>query len=172
MSNNPSKRMISANWSALLLLAATLSGCETANWARNLNDAFSSRPRTTAAEEERHRNDYVANHDRQALNWLLRHRIESGMSYATVCKVLGEEGVREARDEWIKTKGGSYQLGDDVYAFGPDNEGHTVYLGFREDKLVDFDPTEFKISTGQKESLDTDSSDGEPRDGKRRTRRK
>jgi hypothetical protein len=33
-----------------------------------------------------------------------------------------------------------------VYAFGPDSEGQTVYLAFREDMLVNFDPLDFRSS--------------------------
>lgn len=126
-----------------LFLVGLLSGCETSGWAHKLERAFSSRPQSTSAEEERYRRMYLGNHDRQALYWLLRHRIHSGMPYGDVCRILGEEGVRESRDNWIKTNGGNYQLGDDAYAFGPDSDGQTLYLVFRDDKLVNFDPTEF-----------------------------
>lgn len=132
---------------ASLLLAGLLAGCETSGWAHKLERAFSSRPQTTSADEERYRRKYVGNHDRQALYWLLRHRIDSGMAYGEVCRVLGEEGTRESRDNWIKTNGGNYQLGDDAYAFGPDSDGQTLYLVFRDDKLVNFDPTEFNTPT-------------------------
>lgn len=133
-----------ARWLGAGLLVGALSiGCETSGWTRKLERAFSSRPHSTSAEEEHYRNKYVGNHDRQALYWLLRHRIDAGMPYGDVCRVLGEEGVRETRDNWIKTNGGNYQLGDDAYAFGPDSDGQTLYLVFRDDKLVNFDPTEF-----------------------------
>ncbi|HTI50818.1 MAG TPA: hypothetical protein VL475_07700 [Planctomycetaceae bacterium] len=135
-----------AYWLAGILLATTLSGCETPGWAQRLDDAFSASPRDKGHardEEERQRKKYAGSRDREALHWLLRHRVDSGMSYHEVCRTLGEDGVRESRDNWIKNNGGNYQVGDDVYAFGPDNKGQTLYLVFREDKLVNFDPKEF-----------------------------
>lgn len=130
-----------------LLLAGALAGCGTSGWAHKLERAFSSKPATSSADEERYRRKYVGNHDRKALYWLLRHRVESGMAYGEVCRILGEDGVHETRDNWIKTNGGNYQIGDDCYAFGPDSDGQTLYLVFRDDKLVNFDPTEFNVPT-------------------------
>jgi hypothetical protein len=131
-----------------LLLAATISGCETPGWAERLDESFSmpnfKSSKASAADEEQHRKEYAASRERVALYWLLHHRIESGMGYHQVCQILGEDGVRESRDNWVKTGDGSYQVGDDVYAFGPDSEGQTLYLVFRDNKLVNFDPDEFK----------------------------
>lgn len=141
------RRQMAAAWFAAgLFLAGLSAGCETSGWAQKLEQAFSSRPHSTSGDEERHRRKYMGNHDRQALYWLLRHRIQSGMSYGDVCRILGEEGTRESKDNWIKSNGGNYQVGDDAYAFGPDSDGQTLYLLFRDDKLVNFDPTEFSDS--------------------------
>lgn len=140
-------RVGAAYWLSGILLATILAGCETPGWAERLDEAFTFSPGKDAGhyreEGERHRKKYAATHDREALHWLLRHCIEPGMSYHDVCRALGEDGVRESRDNWIKNNGGNYQVGDDAYAFGPDNHGQTLYLVFRDDKLVNFDPREF-----------------------------
>lgn len=78
------------------------------------------------------------------MSWLLAHCVAPGMSYKEVCRALGEEGSPEANDRWIKTRGTTYQVGDDTYCFGPDSEGQSVYLVFREDKLIGFDPEAFR----------------------------
>lgn len=137
------------NWIAAgLLLGGLCAGCETPGWAQKLEKGFSSSEhRSPAAEEERYRRKYMATHDQDALFWLLRHRVSPGTSYKDVCRTLGEEGTRETRDNWLKTNGGNYQVGDDAYAFGPDSVGRTLYLFFRDDKLVNFDPGEFREST-------------------------
>jgi hypothetical protein len=129
----------------IALAAALCAGCETPAWVRSLNEAFAARrPDASFEAQETHRHDYLATHSRQSMRWLLGHCVDAGMSYKEVCRALGEEGARETQDTWIKTRGGPYQVGDDVYAFGPDNEGQSVYLVFREDQLIGFDPEEFR----------------------------
>lgn len=151
----------SATLGALALtLLGLLSGCETPGWAARLDEAFTPNPRPaiTHADEERQRKKYAATRDRDALFWLLHYRIDSGMSLADVSRVLGEEGSRESHDRWIKTNGGNYQVGDDVYAFGPDNEGHTLYLVFRDGHLVNFDPDEFRPRVRRNHDDDDDKA--------------
>lgn len=137
---------IVANCVFLMLLALLASGCETPGWAERLDEAFTPAPKVTPQDVEQHRTRYFKSRDREELYWLLRHEVESGMSYEDVCHAIGQNGVPEKHDTWVKTNGGNYQLGDHVYAFGPDNQGQTVYLVFRENKLVNFDPTEFSSS--------------------------
>ncbi|MSR56301.1 MAG: hypothetical protein EXS05_01335 [Planctomycetaceae bacterium] len=131
------------------VLAAMLVGCETPQWALKLDEAFapSTVKKSDPADARDHRTKYVASRDSASLNWLLAHKIDSGMSLADVCKVLGEQGELEERKNWITNRGGNYQIGDDVYAFGPDNKGRKLYLVFRENMLVNFDPTEFEKSS-------------------------
>lgn len=97
----------------------------------------------SAKEEEDYRTRYQTQRDPEALAWLLANRLQTGMSLQEVERVLGEDGVREANDLWIKTGGGHYRAGDVIYHWGPDNEGKRVYLGFREELLVNFDPREY-----------------------------
>lgn len=128
----------------LLLLLAGLCGCESPGWMKSLQDAFGSQSAADYRAEEQYRRKYLANRDPQALNWLLAHRIQSGMSVDDVQQVLGEEAERETNDKWIKPKQGMYRIDDEVYRFGPDHDGRSVYLAFREGRLVNFEPEEFK----------------------------
>jgi len=130
----------------LLFVAVFCAGCESASWMRSLHSSFAQQTEQERRNEEAHRKRYRETHDRKSLHWLLSHRVETGMSYKDVCKIVGEDGTREARDNWLKSKGATYQLGDDIYAFGPDSEGQTVYLAFREDMLVNYDPLDFRSS--------------------------
>jgi hypothetical protein len=128
-------------WLATLGLA----GCESPAWTKSLNESFgirddSSGPRT----EEDHRREYVKTHSRKAMRWLLYRCVKQGMSYEQVCHILGEDGERETNDRWLKTGGANIRVDDLVYSFGPDSEGHMLYLYFREDRLINFDPSEFK----------------------------
>src|SRR5262245_32309762 len=121
---------------AILIVALAAVGCESPAWVRSLNNAFALRPSEPGVQErEEHRREYLATHSRKSMRWLLAHCVNVGMSYKEVCRALGEEGAREEQDNWIKNRGGPYQVGDDVYAFGPDNEGQSVYLVFRDDQL-------------------------------------
>lgn len=143
----PAKRLVCALG---LCLALLVTGCESPGWARSLNAAFTgTRERPTAKEEEAHRREYLSTHSRRSMHWLLGNCVETGMSHNEVSRILGEEGIREAKDNWVKTKGGTYQLGDEVYGYGPNSDGETVYLVFRDNQLVSFEGGEFRRKAAQ-----------------------
>ena len=50
------------------------------------------------------------------------------------------------RDSRYTRNGGHYRENDVLYKWGPDNEGRTILLAFRDDKLVNFDPDFFESS--------------------------
>jgi hypothetical protein len=122
-------------------------GCESPSWKHSLNESFNAKdgeaessPRT----EEEHRREYAETHSRKSMRWLLGHRVHAGMSYNDVCHVLGEEGERETKDRALKTTATNVRLDDEVYSFGPDSDGRSLYLFFRDDRLINFDPTDFQ----------------------------
>ena len=126
----------------LALCSPGLIGCETAEWKRFFPD-----PIDMAAEQRgeiEKRKTFQTTRSREALHWLLAHRIQSGMSHGEVSRVLGEEGVREFNDRWLKNQGSQIQVSDIIYRFGPDNAGQSIYLAFRDDKLVNFEPDNFR----------------------------
>ena len=110
----------------------------------NLFAAWGRYFRTGKRTEEDHRREYVKTHSRKSLNWLLSRCVKAGMTYERVCHVLGEDGERETRDRWLKTGGVNVRMDDDVFSFGPDSDGHMLYLFFREDRLINFEPSDFK----------------------------
>lgn len=95
-------------------------------------------------EIERYRERFQTDRDPAALDWLLANAIDAGMSLGEVEQILAEEGQRVRDDRWVKTNGGYYRSGDVVYKWNPDSSGRSIYLVFREDKLVNFNPDEFK----------------------------
>jgi hypothetical protein len=131
--------------SGLAVLAGA--GCESPSWKHTLNESFNAKDGDEASgpqTEEEHRREYAATHSRKSMRWLLGHRVRPGMSYNEVCHVLGEEGERETKDRALKTTALNVRIDDEVYSFGPDSDGRALYLFFRDDRLINFDPSDFQ----------------------------
>ena len=129
---------------AAALALAAVAGCESPAWTRTLSDSFAAKSESEPHNEDWHRRQYQENRSRKSLHWLLAHRLQTGMTYKEVTRVLGDDGERETKDREILTQGGPYRVGDEGYSFGPDSEGQSVILYFRDDKLINFDPAEFR----------------------------
>lgn len=129
-----------------LLVCALGSGCESLNGASLMRLGMPVGRAEGFRAEEDHRQSFQTEGDSEAMRWLLANRVESGLSVAEVNRVFGQEGEREFGDNWLKTNGGHLRADDVVYKWGPDRDGHSVYLGFRDGRLVNFDPSEFRES--------------------------
>ena len=129
---------------SLAAIALSTCGCSTVTGAGSLASLFDTESRQR--EEEDHRSSYQETRSPADLQWLMRNCVESGMTPTEINGVLGEQGQRVYDDKWIKTRGGHYHAGDDTWKWGPDREGNSVYLVFRSNKLVNFDPNEFAES--------------------------
>jgi hypothetical protein len=138
--NRINRTWLVTTWVAVL----TLAGCESPEWTRSLNDSFAATDQPDSKTEEKHRREYEATRSHESMKWLLSHCVESGMSYKKVCHIMGEDGTLETGDRRLLAGGGNYRVGDEMYSFGPDSQGKTVYLAFREDRLVNFERSEFK----------------------------
>jgi hypothetical protein len=132
----------------LLCGLALLSGCESPGWMHTLRESFSMSADAGYKAEEANRREFQATGSRKALVWLLANRIDTGMSYGDVCQVLGQDGEREYVDRWLKEKGSTFRLDDAIYRFGPDDEGHSYYLAFRDGHLVNYDRDHFRSMSG------------------------
>ena len=93
--------------------------------------------------EEDNRRLYQTKRSRKAMRWLLQNRIQQGMSREDVNHVLGEEGQLEDNSRWLKEGSTLYRVDDELYGYGPDEQGSTIYLAFRDDKLIHFEPGQF-----------------------------
>lgn len=128
---------------SVLLCAA----CETVPEWDSKSTMTSMRPaekKTNRAEA--YRTKFQTERDPKALNWILKNRLYSGMSLASVAKEMGEEGEYQETSKWLKATGGTFRTSDEAYKWGPDKDGRSVYLIFRENVLVNFDPADFELN--------------------------
>jgi len=94
---------------------------------------------------ESYRTRFQTEKDPKALDWILKNRLYSGMSRGSVEKEIGEEGEFQESSKWLKATGGTFRTSDKAYKWGPDQSGRSVYLIFRENILVNFDPEDFEL---------------------------
>jgi hypothetical protein len=122
------------------------SGCESMPaWDKEMMSG-SHRVEKRVSQADRYRTRFLTERDPKALDWILTHRLQSGMSRASVEKELGEEGEYQEASKWLKATGGSFRTTDDAYRWGPDASGRSVYLMFRGDVLVNFHPEDFELN--------------------------
>ena len=127
-----------------LLTIALLSGCESFEQSSLSRMLPFGKKTNLAPQEVEQRQKFMNERDPEAFRWLLSQRIHNEMSAEQVAHVLGESGERRLNDREYKTNGGFYQTTDVGYQWGPDRTGHTVVLFFRDGKLINFDPAEFR----------------------------
>lgn len=118
-------------------------GCESLEQIPFEHLAMPKKDRSHLYEDE-YRTRFQKTRDREAIRWLLAHRVENGMRRNEVEKIIGQEGRFEPSDRTLKANSASYRAGDKTYAFGPDSQGAAYFLIFRENKLVGFDRAEFR----------------------------
>lgn len=135
---SPAIAAIAFGW---LLIA---SGCQALEQSGFIPESMLVSDKEMARQGREYRLHYLKEGDPAALRWLLGHRLETGMSLAEVNKVFGQEGVEETNDGWIKKHNSRYRRSDETYRWGPDSRGESIYLVFRNEQLVNFDPAEFR----------------------------
>ncbi len=96
-----------------------------------------------AAEE--HRKAYQETRASADIQWLLANRVDAGMDLADVNRIIGNAGERVYDDRQFVTSSVGYRSGDTFYKWGPDNSGKSYFLGFRDRKLVNFDPRSIEV---------------------------
>jgi len=142
-----------------LLSLILLAGCGTLNGTGIASLDAITREKGQVRDEETQRRRFREERDPDAMRWLLANRIASGMTSAEVEQIFGETGEREFNDRWLKASNGLYHEEDVVYKWGPDRNGRTVYLAFREGRLVNFDPEEYRSSATEKVGRRTKAAD-------------
>jgi len=120
-----------------LLALGSLSwcGCEAIS-----NPVTGGRPAQSVAPlnklSDQHRLRFQSDGDPAAFKWLLINRIAAGMSVQNVNTILGQDGERVINDRWIKDNGSRYHESDTVFRWGPDSNARSVYLVFRDERLM------------------------------------
>lgn len=125
--------------SVTLLSSFAVPGCESFSESQLITTERFSRSAERRKEAEKYRTRYQTERDPDAMRWLLRHEVAAGMTLEEVNEAIGEEGAREYNDRHIKTSAGRFRQTDEVYRWGPDANGRSIYLVFRDDQLVWFD---------------------------------
>ena len=135
------KRMICC---AISLLSFYCMGCGNLHQTAATNGWTFFNSTNSFQEEEQYRDRFVTEGDSQAVRWLLKNRIAGGMELNDVNQILGQRGVRQFDDGWIKNHGGTFRQSDQVYKWGPDSDGKAYMLVFRDDHLLNFNPDDYE----------------------------
>jgi len=130
--------------SGLMMAGLLVVGCNTVELAERLE---MTQPRIPAEEVAEHRSNWVQERDAKSLNWLLEKKIRSGMSRSEVEQILGEDGEPILNSAALIKDSSGYQSTDKGYRWGPDGSGRSIYLFFRDGRLVNFQPQEFAMAT-------------------------
>lgn len=112
-------------------------GCGTAGFNGFLID-FGPPAKVSAREIEEHRVQFNQERDPKAFRWLLNHAIENGMTVREVEHALGDSGERVFDDVAVKSKHREFLHSDIAYKWGPDSDGNSVVLFFREGRLIQY----------------------------------
>lgn len=136
-----------SSWMVCGIAILLCSACETVPEWDSKESMTSMRPTGKKSNRaESYRTKFQTERDPKALDWILQNRLYSGMSRASVAKELGEEGEFQETSKWLKATGGTFRTSDQAYRWGPDADGRSVYLIFRDDVLVNFDPKDFELN--------------------------
>ncbi|GAB4153790.1 MAG: hypothetical protein Tsb009_30240 [Planctomycetaceae bacterium] len=132
-----------------LMLMAVLSGCLSSTGmvlpGFYLPGFPSAEEMKSASQmEEKYRAEFQQEGSPEAIRWLKANRLHAGMTVESVNAVFGVDGERVYEDRRFKSNGGIYHEGDETYKWGPDSEGVSHLLVFRDNRLVNYNPKEFQ----------------------------
>lgn len=128
---------------ALVLGCLLLASCETLKAPGSTADWFARNNKGHEREVQSYRTQWQTRRDKAAIRWLLATQIHNGLTPEEVSVRLGEVGVKEQNTREFKKEGDGFRIDDEFYKFGPDREGESYYLGFRDGQLVQFDAQRF-----------------------------
>ena len=121
-------------------------GCETLHNAGMPGLETYIKPDPAKLEEERsHREKFSANQDHESLYWLVANRVQNSMTLREVETVIGETGESIGDTGHLRSEG--IQTTDTAFMWGPDNQGHSVVLFFRDGHLTNFHPENYDLAT-------------------------
>lgn len=126
-----------------LIVLLFCAGCESFQEIP-FDDLALPEPDRSHLQEDEYRVKFQKSGDPAAARWLLAHRVKNAMPRKEVEKIFGQSGRFEPSDRTLKANSNAYRIGDKTYVFGPDSQGNSYHLVFRENRLVGFDPAEFR----------------------------
>jgi len=121
---------------SILALMIQLMGCSIMNSLINLTQ---QQEETLFAESEKRREEFLIERTEESIKWLLSNRAKNGMSKGDIDRIIGEQGERVFDDTNILSGDGLYRSDDLVYSWGPNKQGHSYMLVFRDNKLINFE---------------------------------
>ncbi len=119
----------------ILVLTVQLMGCSVMDSLINLTQ----QKETLFAEAEKQREEFLIERTEESIKWLLSNLAKNGMSKGDIDRIIGEQGERVFDDTDILSGDGLYRSDDLVYSWGPDKQGHSYMLVFRDNKLINFE---------------------------------
>jgi hypothetical protein len=140
---------------AVLAVTAT-TGCEIALRSLKLpgGPPTSGELEAEAQQAGRQRKRFRETQDAAALRWLLAKRVRTGMALAEVNRELGQDGNRRYEDAKFKARNIGVRQTDETWEWGPDKNGTTYVLFFRNDRLMNFDPSQYDDSDDDSDSFE------------------
>lgn len=124
-------------------------GCETLHNAGVPGLEMYVKPDPAVVEAGRnHREKFSAERNHESLYWLVAHNVKNTMSLREVEAAIGEPGEYMTETGRMRSEG--VQATDSAFAWGPDSEGHSVILFFRDGHLTNFDPNDYDLSASKK----------------------
>lgn len=101
-------------------------------------------PPVSEAEVKDQRAKFIEQRDPAAFRWLVTHALRNGMTVREVNHTMGDDGVRIYGDQQLKARLEGYLESDECYKWGPATNGQSVVLIFRGNRLVNYDPKDFR----------------------------
>jgi hypothetical protein len=78
----------------------------------------------------------------------MAHSLNNGMTVQEVERALGDAGERIYDDVELKSHHGEFLHTDIAYKWGPDTDGNSAVLFFREGRLIQYSPENFRAAPG------------------------
>ena len=123
----------------LMLACLVLSSCETLKAPGSAADWFARNNKGHEREVQSYRTQWQTRRDGEAIRWLLATQIHNGLTPEEVNERLGDSGELEINTKEFARQGDGFRVDDQFYRYGPDKQGRSHYLGFRDGKLINFD---------------------------------
>lgn len=138
--------MLTCHARCTLILAPLLLGMVGCESFRTPIETFVTgrRPDNDKEVANEHREKFRSEGSADGIRWLLVNRVRQGMSVDDVAREIGLPGEQLFDVPWRDSGGTRFQVTDEIYQWGPDAEGHSYPLAFRDGLLVNYNPADYR----------------------------